>query len=302
MQQRRAITCFVTLSFRHGSWPVSKIALMYDVDGKTAVITGAASGMGLGMARSFAHAGMKLVLADIDVSRLQTAVDGLKAAGHSAIGVPTDVSKEADIQALAQAALDEFGAVHVMSNNAGIGIPGTVDDMTLDDWKWTIDVDLWSVIYGVRTFLPLLKEQGEGHITATSSMAGLTCGPVLGAYHVAKHGVVALMDTVRIELKLAKSEVRASVLCPGPIDTDIAYSERLRPDDVETRDNNKLEDKFFASLRSELAGGMDPNEVGDMVLEAIQNNRFWILTHPEEFLPLIEKRFAHIKRDHAHRL
>ncbi|MGY9083886.1 MAG: SDR family NAD(P)-dependent oxidoreductase [Acidimicrobiales bacterium] len=275
---------------------------MYDVDGKTAVITGAAGGMGLSMARSFANAGMNVVLADIDVGRLEAAVAGLRADGHAAMGVPTDVSKEDQIQALAQAALDEFGAVHVMSNNAGIGIAGTVDDMTIDDWKWTIDVDLWSVVYGVRTFLPLMKEQGEGHITATSSMAGLTCGPVLGAYHVAKHGVVALMDTVRIELKIAKSDVRASVLCPGPIDTDIAYSDRLRPDDVETRDNNKLEEKFFQSLRDELAGGMDPDEVGEMVLEAVQNERFWILTHPNEFMPFIEKRIAHIKRDHAHRM
>ena len=275
---------------------------MYDVDGKTAVITGAAGGMGLSMARSFANAGMNVVLADIDVGRLEAAVAGLRADGHAAMGVPTDVSKEDQIQALAQAALDEFGAVHVMSNNAGIGIAGTVDDMTIGDWKWTIDVDLWSVVYGVRTFLPLMKEQGEGHITATSSMAGLTCGPVLGAYHVAKHGVVALMDTVRIELKIAKSDVRASVLCPGPIDTDIAYSDRLRPDDVETRDNNKLEEKFFQSLRDELAGGMDPDEVGEMVLEAVQNERFWILTHPNEFMPFIEKRIAHIKRDHAHRM
>lgn len=275
---------------------------MYDVSDKTAVITGAAGGMGLGMARAFAGAGMKVVLADIDVTRLDAAVEGLRADGHAAIGVPTDVSKEDQIQALAQAALDEFGSVHVVSNNAGIGIPGTVDDMTLDDWKWTLDVDLWSVIYGVRTFLPLLKAQGEGHITATSSMAGLTCGPVLGAYHVAKHGVVALMDTVRIELKLAGSAVRSSVLCPGPIDTDIANSERLRPEGITTRENNKLEEKFFDNLRSELAGGMDPDEVGDLVLEAVQNERFWILTHPEEFLPFVEKRVAHIKRDHAHRM
>ena len=275
---------------------------MYDVDGKTAVITGAAGGMGLSMAKSFASAGMNVVLADIDAARLDASVASLTAAGHAAIGVVTDVSKEAHIQALAQATLDEFGAVHVVSNNAGIGIPGTVDDMTLDDWKWTLDVDLWSVIYGVRTFLPILKAQGEGHISATSSMAGLSCGPVLGAYHVAKHGVVALMDTVRIELKLAKSPVRASVLCPGPIDTNIAYSDRLRPDEVATRDNNKLEDKFFENLRNELAGGMDPDEVGDMMLDAVQNERFWILTHPNEFLPILEKRVAHIKRDHAHRM
>jgi len=275
---------------------------MYDVNGKTAVITGAAGGMGLGMARAFSNAGMQVVLADIDADRLATAVDGLLADGGRAIGVPTDVSREADIEALAQAALDEFGAVHVVSNNAGIGIPGTVDHMTLDDWKWTIDVDLWSVVYGVRTFLPILKEQGEGHITATSSMAGLTCGPVLGAYHVAKHGVVALMDTVRIELKMAQSPVRASVLCPGPIDTGIADSERLRPPGTETFEHNSLEEKFFDNLRTELAGGMDPDEVGDLVLDAVRNERFWILTHPKEFLPYVEKRLAHIKRDHAHRL
>ena len=275
---------------------------MYNVAGKTAVVTGAAGGMGLSMARSFAGAGMNVVLADIDAERLDQSVQAMKGDGFTAIGVPTDVADESQIQALAQATLDEFGAVHVVSNNAGIGIAGTVDEMTLDDWKWTLDVDLWSVIYGVRTFLPLLKEQNEGHITATSSMAGLTCGPVLGAYHVAKHGVVALMDTVRIELKLAKSDVRASVLCPGPIDTDIAYSDRLRPDDVETRENNKLEEKFFTNLRNELAAGMDPDEVGEMVLEAVQNERFWILTHPNEFMPFIEKRVADIKRDHEHRL
>lgn len=275
---------------------------MYEVDGKTAVVTGAASGMGLGMAHSFATAGMSVVLADIEADRLDTAVNGLKSNGHRAIGVVTDVSDESQIQALAQAALDEFGAVHVVANNAGIGIGGPVDEMSLDDWKWTIDVDLWSVIYGVRTFLPILKEQGEGHITATSSMAGLLAGPVLGAYHVAKHGVVALMDTVRIELKIAKSPVSASVLCPGPVDTEIAKSERNRPTSFSEHESSDIEERFWTSLSSQLAGGMDPAEVGDLVLDAVQNERFWILTHPNEFIPLVERRLDSIKRDHAHRM
>jgi NAD(P)-dependent dehydrogenase (short-subunit alcohol dehydrogenase family) len=274
---------------------------MYDVNNKTAVITGAASGIGLGMATSFATAGMRVVLADIDEAGLDAAVAGLTANGHAAIGVRTDVGQEEQIQALADAAVAEFGAVHVVANNAGIGIAGTLDDMSLDEWKWTLDVDLWSVIYGIRVFLPMLKEQGEGHITATSSMAGLTSGPVLGAYHVAKHGVVALMDTLRQELKLAKSPVRASVLCPGPIDTTIAYSDRLRPDDVEEREKNRLEEVFFDNLRSELASGMDPAEVGGLMLDAVTNSRFWVLTHPVETIPWIEKRLDHIKRDHAHR-
>lgn len=275
---------------------------MYDVQGKTAVITGAASGMGLGMARSFSNAGMAVVLADIEADRLETAVAELTAAGHRAIGVPTDVSEESQIQALAQAALDEFGSIHVVSNNAGIGIGGAVDEMSLDDWKWTMDVDLWSVVYGVRTFLPILKEQGEGHITATSSMAGLTSGPVLGAYHVAKHGVVALMDTVRIELKIAKSPVKASVLCPGPVDTAITDSQRNRPATFSEHESSDLEERFWTNLSAELAKGMDPNEVGDLVLDAVQNDRFWILTHPEEFIPLVERRLQSIKADHAHRM
>ena len=275
---------------------------MYDVSGKTAVVTGAASGMGLAMAHSFANAGMSVVLADIEATRLTAAVEAMTAAGHRVIGVPTDVSKEDQIQALAEATLDTFGSVHVVCNNAGIGIGGTVEEMSLDDWKWTIDVDLWSVVYGVRTFLPMLKKQGEGHITATSSMAGLVSGPVLGAYHVAKHGVVALMDTVRIELKIAKSDVRASVLCPGPIDTDITRSARNRPPELSEHASSEIEERFWNNLSAELARGMDPAEVGDLVLDAIQNERFWILTHPNEFIPLVERRLESIKKDHAHRM
>ncbi|MEM7091905.1 MAG: SDR family NAD(P)-dependent oxidoreductase [Actinomycetota bacterium] len=278
---------------------------MYDVEGKTAVITGGASGMGRAMAWSFAGAGMSITLADIDQERLDGVVADLRAAGHQAIGVRTDVRRESEIQALADAALDEFGSVHVVCNNAGIGIGGAADEMSLDDWAWTLDVDLWSVIHGVRTFLPILKEQGEGHITATSSMAGLVCGPVLGAYHVAKHGVVALMDTVRVELKMADSDVRASVLCPGPIDTDIVHSSaRHRDDDATasmTEQATKLEDRFMTNLAGELAKGMDPAEVGDLMLDAIRNERFWVLTHPDDFIPVVERRLDQIKADHAHR-
>lgn len=275
---------------------------MYDVQGKTAVVTGAAGGMGLGMARSFAGAGMNVVLADIDAEQLDLAVAELTSQGHQAIGVRTDVSDEEQIRALAAATIDHFGAVHVVANNAGIGIPGTVDEMPLDEWHWTLDVDLWSVIYGIRTFVPILKEQGHGHITATSSHAGLTGGPVLGAYHVAKHGVVGLMDTLRIELQLAKSEVKASVLCPGAVDTQIAYSDRNRPDGLETKEANKLEEKYFVNLRAALEIGMAPNDVGDLVRDAVINERFWILTHPEEGIDIVERRLAAMKRDHAHRL
>ena len=275
---------------------------MVDVRGKAAVVTGAASGIGLGMARAFAAAGMSVVLADIEEERLERAVGDLRGQGHAAIGVRTDVSDEAQIQALADAALAEFGAVHVVANNAGIGIGGVVDEMSLDDWKWTLDVNLWGVIYGVRTFLPLLREQGEGHITATASVAGLFGGPVLGAYHVTKHGVVGLMDSVRAELRLAKSAVRASVLCPGPVATDVVNSARNRPEDLSPHESSELEERFWANLTTELAEGMHPDEVGSLVVDAIRNERFWILTHPETTVPALDRRIEGIRRDHADRL
>lgn len=270
---------------------------MYDVDGKTAVITGAASGMGLAMAWSFAGAGMSVVLADIDDEGLTAAVEALGDAGHRAVGQRTDVRHREEIEALRDLALDELGAVHVVCNNAGIGIGGAVEEMSIEDWEWTLDIDLWGVIHGVRTFLPLLKEQGEGHISATSSLAGLSCGPTLGAYHVAKHGVVGLMDTVRVELKMAESPVRASVLCPGPIDTEIVRSSRRNHGD----DPAIGDDGFMDQLEGHLHKGMDPAEVGDLMLDAIRNERFWVLTHPDMELAAVERRLEAMRRDHAHR-
>ena len=147
-----------------------------DVKGKVAVVTGAASGMGLAMAQTFADSGMAVVLADIEEAALEAAVNELSAGGHKAIGVRTDVSKLSDVQALADATLKEFGAVHVLCNNAGVGVGAPVGNTSIADWKWTLDIDLWGPIYGVETFLPLIEEQGEGHINSTASMAGLYAG------------------------------------------------------------------------------------------------------------------------------
>lgn len=253
-----------------------------DVDGKVAVVTGAASGMGLAMARTFANAGMKVVLADIEETALDGAVNELSGAGHSAIGVRTDVSKLDEVQSLADATLKEFGAVHVLCNNAGVGIGAPVGNTSIADWKWTLDIDLWGPIYGVETFLPLIEEQGEGHINSTASMAGLYAGASLGAYNVAKHGVVALMASLERDLRWRESKVRASVLCPGPIDTQIVDSERNRdPNDAANHIESEQGQKFWEFLTRTLANGMDPAEVGPMVLDAVLNEKFWILTHPE---------------------
>ena len=253
-----------------------------DVKGKVAVVTGAASGMGLAMAQTFADSGMAVVLADIEEAALEAAVNELSAGGHKAIGGRTDVSKLSDVQALADATLKEFGAVHVLCNNAGVGVGAPVGNTSIADWKWTLDIDLWGPIYGVETFLPLIEEQGEGHINSTASMAGLYAGASLGAYNVAKHGVVALMASLERDLRWRESKVRASVLCPGPINTKIVDSERNRdPDDAANHVDSEQGQKFWEFLTRTLANGMDPAEVGPMVLDAVINDKFWILTHPE---------------------
>ena len=253
-----------------------------DVKGKVAVVTGAASGMGLAMAQTFADSGMAVVLADIEEAALEAAVNELSAGGHKAIGVRPDVSKLSDVQALADATLKEFGAGHVLCNNAGVGVGAPVGNTSIDDWKWTLDIDLWGPIYGVETFLPLIEEQGEGHINSTASMAGLYAGASLGAYNVAKHGVVALMASLERDLRWRESKVRASVLCPGPINTKIVDSERNRdPDDAANQVDSEQGQKFWEFLTRTLANGMDPAEVGPMVLDAVINDKFWILTHPE---------------------
>lgn len=254
---------------------------MQDMDGRVAVITGGASGIGLGMARAFAGAGMKLVIADLDDQAMDAAAIELSSSGAEVITSRCDVSDHDQVSALAATALDRFGKVNVLCNNAGVGIPTATHKMKLDDWRWIIDVDLWGPIYGVDVFLPIIEEAGEGHINTTSSMAGLTAGPMMGAYNVAKHGMVALMATLERDLRGRKSPVTASVLCPGPINTDISrHSVEYRPGKAKPKADGATSGKVAKGIQAILESGMDPDEVGRMVLEGIGSGHFWILTHP----------------------
>ena len=254
---------------------------MQNLEGKVAVVTGGASGIGLGMARAFGAQGMKLVIADLDERALEDASVAFKAAGTEVIGRITDVSKPEDVQALADLAMNTFGGAHILCNNAGVGIPTATHKMKLADWRWIIDVDLWGPIYGVDTFLPIMEAQGEGHINATSSMAGLLAGGFMGAYNVAKHGVVALMASLARDLASRKSPVTASVLCPGPINTNISrHSVEYRPGQAKPKADGATAGKMAKGIQQMLEQGMDPDEVGRLVLDAVVSDRFWVLTHP----------------------
>ena len=254
---------------------------MQDFLGRTAVITGGASGIGLGMARSFAGRGMQLVLADLDEELLKAAEKEFSAAGTSVVCQVCDVSKLEDVELLAEVTMDRFGAVHVVCSNAGVGIPTSARNVKLADWEWIINVDLWGPIYAVKTFLPLIEEQGVGHINATSSMAGLISSQMMGAYNVAKHGVVALMAAVERELRAKKSNVRASVLCPGPINTNISrHSVDFRPGRGKPKGDSEKAGKLASNIQAALEQGMHPDEVGELVANAVEQEKFWILTHP----------------------
>lgn len=270
---------------------------MHDVAGKVAVITGAAGGIGLGMARAFADSDMRLVLADIDVNRLMDAVDGLESAGAAVLGVPTDVTDRPSVDALATTAMERYGAVHLLCNNAGGPLPKSVMDVTADDWERVLGVNLFGVINGIHAFLPIMEAQGEGHINATSSLSGLVAFPPVVTYNVAKSGVIAVMETLARELREAGSPIGVSVSCPASVATHIVenmMSNARRTGYEPSLDELTAAEQAQAGL---LGGGMDPDEVGRIVLDGVRQGRFWIFSHPELIDGPIRKRFEAMVAD-----
>jgi NAD(P)-dependent dehydrogenase (short-subunit alcohol dehydrogenase family) len=253
---------------------------MQDFDGRVAVVTGAASGIGLALARRFATEGMKVVLGDVEKGALEAAVSELQVAGAEVEGVVTDVTDPAQVQALADTAMSRFGAVHVVCNNAGVGGGGLSWEVPLTTWEWVIGVNLWGVIHGVRTFAPLLIGQPEGHMVNTASVAGLVAAPFMGPYNASKHAVVGLSETLHHELAMMAPHVKVSVLCPGWVNTNIADSGRNRPAHLQS--DESIDGAGSEMLRQFLEQGMSPDVVAGKVLEAIRAEQFWVLTHDDE--------------------
>jgi NAD(P)-dependent dehydrogenase (short-subunit alcohol dehydrogenase family) len=263
---------------------------MDEFEDKVAAVTGAASGIGRAMADRWAGLGMRLALADIEVEPLEAAADELRAAGTEVIMVPTDVSDGDQVDAFAAATLDEYGAVHIVCNNAGVGGGGPMWTLTTADWEWVLGVNLWGVIHGIRAFVPHLVEQGEGQVINTASVAGLSSPPMMGPYNASKHAVVTISETLRSELAMiADGDFGVTVVCPGWVRTRIAESERNRP--VALR-NPSAEDALpdaASALSGMLDQGMDPADLAADIEEAVRAGRLYVLTG-DEWTPLVRER------------
>jgi NAD(P)-dependent dehydrogenase (short-subunit alcohol dehydrogenase family) len=257
---------------------------MRDLSGKVAVVTGAASGIGLAVSRRLGADGMRVMMADVEEPALADAARGLADEGIEAATSVTDVSDADAVDALARATLDRFGAVHVVCNNAGVAGGGLTWQVPAPVWDWIVGVNLFGVVHGIRSFVPHLIAQGEGHVVNTASVAGLLGSPGLSAYCATKHAVVGLSETLAHDLAAVGSPVGVSVLCPGFVRTRIAEADRNWPDRYgppPVLEDQPGADEVRQAIAGAIESGTDPAVIADAVRDAIVARRFWILTHPE---------------------
>jgi len=261
---------------------------MTELDGRVAVVTGGASGIGRAMAERFARERAKVVVADIDARALAAVVDSIKTRGGEALGVPTDVTDLASVQALAEAAFKAFGKVNVLCNNAGVALWGGLESATHRDWQWVLSVNLWGVIHGIEAFVPrMIASKEPGHIVNTASMAGLIATRGLGVYNTSKYAVVGLSETLAKDLR--PYHIGVSVLCPMGVATQIRESARNRPADLKNEAASAVEPV-------ELMGRtLAPAAVAEMVLSAIHANRLYVITH-EEGLEALRRRHERLEQ------
>lgn len=274
---------------------------MKQFEGRVAVITGGASGFGKEFARIGAGLGMKLVLADVQQDALDATVAELKGQGADVIGLRTDVSRGEQVQALADAAMERFGQVNLLFNNAGVGAGGLLWENSLKDWEWVLGVNLYGVVHGVRIFTPLMLAAAakdptyQAHIINTASMAGMLSPPAMGVYNVSKHAVVTLTETLYQDLSLVTEQVRCSVLCPYFVPTGINQSQRNRPADL-TNDAPPTRSQMVSQALTDKAvtsGKVTAEDVAQKTFDAIRAESFYIYSHPQALAP-VQQRFEDI--------
>ena len=254
---------------------------MKHFEGKTAVVTGAASGIGFGLAQRFAEENMQVVMADLEQTALEEAVEKLEKQQHRVVGIPADVLIQESVDELYSKSRETFGNIHVLCNNAGIAASSgnkPIWEVERADWQWTLGVNFYGVLYGIQAFLPHMIEHGEdGHVVTTASLAGLIRGA--GPYGVSKHAVRALAETLNSDLVARGAKIRSSVLCPGFVNTNIGKSERNRPSNL-TQLQAPLDDIDNSPIMALLRNGKEPSEIAEIVIEAIRDDLFYILPHP----------------------
>ncbi|OZF26080.1 SDR family NAD(P)-dependent oxidoreductase [Rhodococcus sp. 14-2483-1-2] len=253
---------------------------MVELSGKVAVVTGGASGIGLALARAFLDEGMKVVIADIEIGALEQAV-ALLDGGDAVSAERCDVSDPESVQALAIAAVQRFGSVHVLCNNAGVESGGRIEDISPATWRWVLGVNFGGVLNGCTTFLPILRRSGGGHIVNTSSLSGLMgASPAMAPYAVSKGAIITLSETLDAELRAEGSDVRVSVLVPGSVRTRMDEAERNRPSDIPGTVANPLRDEVMAAIRDRRDDAISPEAVASVVVDALHDERLYIVTHP----------------------
>jgi NAD(P)-dependent dehydrogenase (short-subunit alcohol dehydrogenase family) len=256
--------------------------MLRELSGKVAVVTGAASGMGRAFAQRFAEEGMRVVLADVERDALDRAVAELRSAGNPALGVPTDVSSRDAVERLAAAALDAFGSVHLVVNNAGVEgyLDGALWEATGKDWRWTMGVNFWGVVHGVQTFLPvMLAQDAESHMVNTASMTAVVSGRNM--YSVTKQAVLSLTETVHAQLSERQARVGISALCPGIVATRLFQGSRNRPEELRNERQPAGAEQgreLRRAMHERLQAGMPPSEVASILVEGVHEGRLYILT------------------------
>ena len=265
--------------------------------GRVAVVTGGASGIGRALAELLAAEGSAVVVADLNADGAEVVAAGIRESGGTAVAAHVDVTDAKSVEALAAETNARFDGVDLLCNNAGVSTFNLIQDQTLDDWKWVMSVNLWGVIHGIHSFLPIMRQQGRpAHIVNTSSVAGLLSGvPFIGPYSATKVAVVSISETLSQEFAIAGLPIGVSVLCPSATETRVMESERGRPDALGTETRTEMAEAVRVAIRDSFTGpdGQPPSQVARRVIEAVRAGEFWIITHPSE-RHVVETRFAGI--------